>query len=365
MPDRLWPGRLLVGFTVSLVLTGVVMVYSASSIMAEERFGDTFFFLKRHAVFALIGIFIMLIVAKTDYINIRKIACPALVFIFFLLLILLIPGVGTEVGGATRWLRFGPLSFQPSEMAKLAVIFFFAHSFSRKHEEMKDFKKGFLPYITVLLLFDVPLILQPDFGTAMTITGIAMIMLFVAGSRLSYMGIFSAFVAMASYILISGAEYRVKRILSFLDPWSDPHNTGFQIIQSFLAFGSGGMLGRGLGEGRQKLFYLPEPHTDFILPVIGEELGFIGVTAVILIFAALVIVGIMAALKARERFGTYLAIGITSMIGLQAVINMGVVMGLLPTKGLTLPFISYGGTSLVANMIGVGILASILARGES
>jgi len=205
--------------------------------------------------------------------------------------------------------------------------------------------------------------MQPDFGTAMTLTGIIMIMLFVAGSRFSYLALFSMFVAMASYLLISGAEYRTRRILSFLDPWSDPHNTGFQIIQSFLAFGSGGMMGRGLGEGRQKLFYLPEPHTDFILPVVGEELGFIGVTVIILIFASLIIVGIRASLKARESFGTYLATGITSMIGLQAIINMGVVMGLLPTKGLTLPFVSYGGTSLVVNMIAVGILASITARG--
>lgn len=365
MPDRLWSGRLLVGFTVALVLTGVVMVYSASSIMAEERFRDTFFFLKRHLIYALIGISIMLIVARVDYIYIKYIAFPLLVFTFSLLIFLLIPGIGTEVGGATRWLRFGPLSFQPSELAKLAIIFFSAYSISRKHEDMKDFKKGFLSYITVLMLFIVPILLQPDFGTAITITGIVMIMLFVAGTRVSFLALFSMFVAMASYILITGSEYRLKRILSFLDPWSDPLNTGHQIIQSFLAFGSGGMLGRGLGEGRQKLFYLPEPHTDFILSVVGEELGFIGVTAIILIFASLVIIGIRAALKARERFGTYLAIGITSMISLQATVNMGVVMGLLPTKGLTLPFVSYGGTSLVSNMIGVGILASITARGES
>jgi len=363
MPDRLWSERMLVGFTVALVLTGVVMVYSASSIIADKRFHDSFFFLKRHVIYASLGISIMMLVARVDYIKIKKIAWPFAIMILFLLVLLLIPGVGTEVGGATRWLRVGPLSFQPSELAKLAIILFLANSLSRKKDVMKDFKKGFLPYIAVLVIFIVPMIMQPDFGTAMTLTGIIMIMLFVAGSRFSYLALFSMFVAMASYLLISGAEYRTRRILSFLDPWSDPHNTGFQIIQSFLAFGSGGMMGRGLGEGRQKLFYLPEPHTDFILPVVGEELGFIGVTVIILIFASLIIVGIRASLKARESFGTYLATGITSMIGLQAIINMGVVMGLLPTKGLTLPFVSYGGTSLVVNMIAVGILASITARG--
>ena len=169
----------------------------------------------------------------------------------------------------------------------------------------------------------------------------------------------------AAYILVAGSEYRTKRILSFVDPWSDPQDTGFQIIQSFLAFGSGGWMGRGLGEGRQKLFYLPEPHTDFVLPVIGEEIGFIGLVAVIFLFVLIVMIGIRAALKAEDDFGRYLAIGITSMIALQAIINMGVVMGLLPTKGLPLPFVSYGGTSLIVNMVGVGILLSITERGRS
>ncbi len=340
------------------------MVYSASSIMADKRFHDSFFFLKRHTVYAMAGIAIMIAISKIDYQVARKVAIPFLFFTLTLLLLLLIPGIGTEVGGATRWLRLGPLSIQPSELAKLALIVFMAYSFSKKEErrEMKDFKKGFLPYVLVLMLFLVPMLMQPDFGTAMTITSIFLIMIFVAGARLSYIATLVFSVVGAAVLLIAGAEYRRKRILSFLDPWDDPLDTGFQIIQSFLAFGSGGFAGRGLGEGRQKLFYLPEPHTDFILPVIGEEMGFLGVMTVILLFGAVVALGIKAALCAKDRLGCYLAIGITSMIGLQAIINMGVVMGLLPTKGLPLPFISYGGTSLLVNMIGVGILAGVIER---
>ncbi|MBE9502802.1 MAG: putative lipid II flippase FtsW [Proteobacteria bacterium] len=361
---KLWSERVLIGCALFLVLTGVVMVYSASSIMAEKRFYDSFFFLKRHTVYAILGICTMITTAKLDYNHIRKIAIPFMFFSFSLLILLLIPGVGTEAGGATRWLRFGPLSLQPSEVAKLSIIFFFAHSLANK-KAMNDFKKGFLPYLIVMGIFLCLMLMQPDFGTAMTVAGIIFIMLFVAGARPSYITSTFLLTGIIAYFLVATSEYRMKRILSFVDPWSDPQDTGFQIIQSFLAFGSGGLMGRGLGEGRQKLFYLPEPHTDFILPVVGEELGFIGVVFIILVFAALVLFGIRAALKAYDTFGCYLALGITSMIGLQAIINMGVVMGLLPTKGLPLPFVSYGGTSLLINMIGVGILISITARGRT
>ena len=364
MQGKIWPERILFFSTIFLVLTGVVMVYSASSIMADKRFGDSFFFLKRHTVYAMLAIAAMIAVARVDYRKIEKLVYPLLVFSMFLLLLLLIPGIGTEVGGATRWLRIGPFSLQPSEPAKLAVIFFLALSFSHK-KDMTDFKTGFLPYIVVMALFLSLMLLQPDFGTAMTLAGIVFVMLFVAGARLVHLGGLSAVMVFAASMLIAGSEYRKKRILSFIDPWSDPQDTGFQIIQSFLAFGSGGWMGRGLGEGRQKLFYLPEPHTDFVLPVIGEEIGFIGLVAVIVLFVLIVMVGIRAALKAEDEFGRYLAIGITSMIALQAIINMGVVMGLLPTKGLPLPFVSYGGTSLIVNMIGVGILLNITERGRS
>lgn len=364
MQGKIWSERILFFSTIFLVLTGVVMVYSASSIMADKRFGDSFFFLKRHTVYAMLAIAAMIAIARVDYRRIEKLVYPLLAVSLFLLLMLLIPGVGTEVGGATRWLRIGPLSLQPSEPAKLAVIFFLAYSFSNK-KDMTDFKTGFLPYIVVMVLFLSLMLMQPDFGTAMTLAGIVFVMLFVAGAKLVHLGGLSAMMAVAASILIAGSEYRRKRILSFVDPWSDPQDTGFQIIQSFLAFGSGGWAGRGLGEGRQKLFYLPEPHTDFVLPVIGEEMGFIGLVAVIVLFALVVMIGIRAALKAEDEFGRYLAIGITSMIALQAIINMGVVMGLLPTKGLPLPFVSYGGTSLIVNMIGVGVLLSITERGRS
>lgn len=364
MPVKLWSERVLIGAALFLVFTGVVMVYSASSIMADKRFHDSFFFLKRHTAYAVLSIVIMITVAKIDYGHIRKVSIPLMLFSFFLLVLLLLPGVGMEAGGATRWLRFGPLSIQPSEMAKLSIIFFLAHSMTKK-KDMNDFKKGFLPYLLVMGAFLSLMLLQPDFGTAMTVAGIMFIMLFVAGARPSYIMSSLLSTGIIAYFLIASSEYRMKRILSFVDPWSDPQDTGFQIIQSFLAFGAGGMTGRGLGEGRQKLFYLPEPHTDFILPVVGEELGFIGVVLLILLFCSIVFFGLRAALKASDTFGCFLAIGLTSMIGLQAIINMAVVMGLLPTKGLPLPFISYGGTSLIINMIGVGILVSITARGRT
>lgn len=364
MVNRLWAERILVLFPSLLLISGVVMVYSASSIIADKRFGDSFFFLKRHLVYAVLSILVMTVTAKIDYQHIRKVTYPVLLFSFVLLVIVLIPSVGVEVGGATRWLRIGLVSVQPSEFAKLAVIFYLAASFTRKKDEIKDFKKGFLPYMAILAVFLAPILLQPDFGTAVTIAGIMFIMLFVAGTRFSY--IFGLILSMLPfvYMLIAGVEYRKKRILSFIDPWNDPQDTGFQIIQSFIAFGAGGVFGRGLGEGRQKLFYLPEPHTDFILPVIGEELGFIGVAAIVLLFVCIVIMGIRAAFKSRDPFGCHLALGIISMIAIQALINMGVVLGLLPTKGLTLPFLSYGGTSLIVNMTGVGILLSITARGR-
>ncbi|MBE9536076.1 MAG: putative lipid II flippase FtsW [Proteobacteria bacterium] len=364
MHSKLWSERAIGVIAIFLVLTGVVMVYSASSIIADKRFHDSFMFLKKHIIYAFIAIGAMLVVARIDYQVMRKLATPILFFALALLVLLLIPGVGTEAGGATRWLRFGPLSLQPSEVAKLAVIIFLANSFANK-KDMTDFKKGYLPYMAILIMFVTLMLMQPDFGTAMTLSAIIFTMLFVAGVKIQYLSVSLLAMAGAAAMLVATAEYRMKRLISFLDPWSDPQDTGFQIIQSFLAFGSGGLGGRGLGEGRQKLFYLPEPHTDFILSVIGEELGFIGVTLIVLLFAALVLLGIRASLRASDRFGSHLALGITAMIGLQAAINMGVVMGLLPTKGLPLPFLSYGGTSLLVNMLGVGLLISVTARGQS
>jgi len=340
----------------------VFIVYSSSSISATNRFGDSTYFLKRQLCFATIGFLLMLLVMKIRYQILTRLVYPILITSLLLLIFVLIPGIGTTIGGSMRWFRFGPLSFQPSEFAKLALIIFLAYSLSNKEKKIKSFSIGFLPHLIVTLFMFALVILQPDFGTAMILLLLFFVLVFAAGSRVRYLAYFAGITSVGCYFLISSVGYRLNRITAFLNPWEDPTSTGFQIIQSFLAFGSGGLWGTGLGNGKQKLFYLPEPHTDFIFSIIGEELGFIGVLLLIILFVFLAYCGIRICLKAPDLFGTYLALGITSLIVLHAVINLGVVMGLLPTKGSTLPFISYGGTSLVINFIGVGILLNISSQ---
>ena len=345
-----------------MVSIGIIMVYSASSISAANRFGDSIHFLKRQSLFALIGFLLMLIVMKVRYQVLRRLSFPFFIGSIFLLMLVVIPGIGTTIGGSSRWFRIGPLSLQPSEIAKFALIIFFAASLSKKEKNVKSFSVGFLPHLVVTLLLCALVLLQPDFGTAVMLFSLFFILMFVAGGKIRYLASVCAVGAVGCYFLISSVGYRLNRISAYLNPWEDPTSTGFQIIQSFLAFGSGGLWGTGLGNGKQKLFYLPEAHTDFIFSIIGEELGFIGVLLIIFLFIALCFCGVRIALKAPDLFGTYLALGITSLIVLHAIVNLGVVMGLLPTKGSTLPFISYGGTSLVVNLTGVGILLNIASQ---
>jgi len=291
----------------------------------------------------------------------RKLVYLLLIGSLLSLILLLIPGVGNEVSGSSRWLKFAGFSLQPAEFAKLALVIYLAHSLSKKQQEIR-----FLPKVIVSGVFVLLIIAQPDFGTAMILAAIALTLLFAAGLKLRHLlsGILLSLPAI--YLMIVRVDYRKKRILAFLNPWKDPTNSGFQIIQSFLAFGSGGLWGMGLGRGRQKLFYLPDAHTDFIFSVIGEELGFLGVVAILTLFLILILRGIKISLSAPDPFGSYLALGITLMIGLQAMVNFGVSLGLLPTKGLTLPFISYGGSSLIVSLIGAGILLNISSqRAES
>ena len=352
----------LLVITFVLVLSGIVMVYSSSSIYALQNYHDSYFFLKKQFLFASLGFIALIVFLLIDYHSYYKIIYPFLFICLVLMIALLIPGIGHRVGGARRWLNLGFFRFQPSEFAKYALIFYLAYSLSKKEGSMKSFAIGFVPHLIVTGLFLGLLLLQPDFGTAVSIAFIVFLMLFAAGTRLSY--IISALIVLvptACYLMMS-TPYRKKRILAFLNPWEDPANTGFQIIQSFLAFYSGNILGLGLGDGRQKRFYLPEAHTDFIFSVIGEELGFMGVMAVIILFVLFLYRGIRISLKAPDLFGTYLALGITSLISFQAITNIAVVMGLLPTKGLALPFLSYGGTSVICNLAGVGILLNISAQ---
>lgn len=343
---------------IALTCFGVVMVYSASSVMAAKRFHDGFFFLKRQGLFAIIGFAIMLVVMRVDYHIWKQVAVPALLLCLVLLGIVLIPGLGGKIGGSSRWIRLPGFNLQPSEMAKLALIMYMAYSLDKKQDKVKSLTSGFIPYMIVLMFLIGLLVLQPDLGGALTLAAVAMTMLFAAGTRLTY--IFSMFLLalpLLAYKLSRG--YHKSRIDAFLNPWSDPEGKGFQIIQSWLALGTGGVFGQGLGEGKQKLFYLPEAHTDFILSVVGEELGFLGVAVIIGMFFLLVQRAMRISVAAPDTFGRFLALGIAVLFGIEATVNMGVVTGMLPTKGLALPFISYGGSSLLISLFAVGILLNI------
>jgi cell division protein FtsW len=271
-------------------------------------------------------------------------------------------GLGVSVGGASRWLQLGPVRFQPSELARLALVIYMAYSMSKKDDQLRDFYVGFFPHFIVLGLFSVLLMAQPDFGSVVVFGTLTWIMLFVGGCRLTHLMSVILVLAPMGLLFMTQAEYRVRRLMSFLDPWKYTSDEGYQIVHSLMAFGSGGITGAGIGKGYQKLFYLPEPHTDFIFSVVGEELGLIGVMAVILLYGIMLLRGVQIARNAKDSFGSFLAMGITVTLGLQVCINMGVALGMLPTKGLTLPFLSYGGTSLLINMAAVGIMMNVGAR---
>ena len=362
MEPRSTYDRTVFVIVLTLIITGIVMVYSASSVSAAKSYGSATYFLKRQVCFAGIGFLAMLCAMKMRYQLLRRLVYYMLIASAVFLIAVLIPGIGATVGGSTRWFRFGTLSFQPSEFAKLALVIFLAYSLASKEKKIQSFSIGFLPHLIVTLGMAALVLMQPDFGTAMLMIVLLTIMVFAAGSRIKHLASFFTISSVACYFLISSVGYRLDRFTAFLNPWKDPMASGFQIIQSFLAFGSGGLWGAGIGNGKQKLFYLPEAHTDFIFSIIGEELGFVGVLAIILLFLLLAYCGIKIASRAPDIFGTYLALGITSLITLHAVINLGVVMGLLPTKGSTLPFISYGGTSLVVNLTATGILLNISSQ---
>jgi cell division protein FtsW len=347
-----------------LVAVGIVMVYSTSAIIAGDRFGDPYYFLRRQALYAAIGFALMILAMFLPYENLKRFAYPIFAVSVLFLIAVLIPGIGHRAGGAMRWLKIQTYSFQPSEFAKLGLIIFLAYLLAKKEEKIRSFSFGFLPPVLLSGLVIALVMKEPDFGAAFFLTAMVFLLLFVSGARVIYIvGALSMAIPVAYALLMNGG-YRHKRLMSFIRPWEDPSGTSFQIIQSFLSFGSGGFFGLGLGEGRQKLFFLPAPHTDFIFSIIGEELGLVGAMVVVLLFFIVTLRGVQIGLSLGDRFGAYLALGITLMISLQAVINMGVVLGLLPTKGLTLPFVSYGGTSLIVNLIGVGILLHLSTHVE-
>lgn len=349
---------------VILICIGVVMIYSASSIYAWERYKDSLFFLKRHINFLIIGTTLTFWVMGTDYRKLRRWAKPLLGAALFLLILVLIPGVGREVAGARRWFRFKFISFQPSELANITMIVYTADFIARKASLLRTSWLGFLPPMFVTGFVLLLILAQPDLGTAVALGVVVFIMLCAAGARLSYLLSVILVSLPLLYILIFNVPYRRMRIMAFLNPWLDPKGSGFQIIQSQVALGSGGIFGVGLGQSRQKLFYLPAAHTDFIFSIIGEELGLLGTVGVIVLFMIFILQGLKVIRNTPDKFGYFLALGVVLMISFKAIINIGVSCGILPTKGLPLPFISYGGSSFIFDMLSVGILLNIARTGD-
>ena len=344
-----------------LLLTafGVVMVYSASAVYANARLGDGLWFFKRQALGAGLGIAALLLAMKIGYRRLEALAVPLVVLSLGLLILVRVPGLGHAAGGAQRWMRLGPITFQPSEIAKLSLILWLARSLARKQERIRLFSVGFLPHLFMLGLFAVLLMLEPDFGTTVVLGVLTFGLLFVAGARITYLlGVVGTLLPIAAFA-VWRSPYRLQRVLTFLDPWKDPQGHGYQTVESLLGFGAGGSLGVGLGESHQKLFFLPAAHTDFILSIVGEELGFAGVATVLVLFAIIVWRGLKAAYAAEGAFGCYLALGLTLLLSLEAIVNAGMALALLPTKGMALPFLSYGMSSVISSCLAGGILLSI------
>jgi cell division protein FtsW len=348
----------LLGITIALIAFGVVMVFSASAVYAQQRYGDGHYFLVRQGIYAAIALPLMLGIAHVDHRRFRTLTYPAL-FVSAALLLYVAMGFGQRAGGAARWISVGPVHVQPAEMAKLALVLWLASSLSKKQEAIRSFKVGILPHVLVMGVFCVLCLCQPDFGSAAMIVALTVVMLFVAGAKIGPIALVTLGLTAIGGLLVVIHPYRMRRIEAFLDPFGHRRDAGYQIAESILSFGSGGALGVGIGDSRQKLFFLPEAHTDFISAIVGEELGFVGVALLVLAFTWIVVRGVGIAFRAADDYGTFLAVGVSSFVGLQALTNLGVALGMLPTKGLVLPFLSYGGSALLVNAAAMGILLSV------
>jgi cell division protein FtsW len=363
MAKRVSVDRWLFAVTLLLVFGGLVMVFSASAVMAKERYGSPYTFLIKQAAWASAGILFMLLGMRFDY---RRLKHPGIVFSLLggTMLMLISVFFLDRAHGTHRWFHWGSFSFQPSEMAKPALILFLAYFLENRTKTMADWRNTLLPAAAPTLVFLALIVFQPDLGTAIACAAITISILFVAGMRMRYFGYAFLAAIPALYVLIFHVSYRRDRILAFLNPYADPQGRGFHIIQSLIAVSTGGVTGLGLMEGKQKLFYLPEPHTDFIYAVTAEEFGLVGAVFVAALFAVFLWRGLRTAAKTQDVFGRYLAVGITSMVVLQAFINISVVLGLMPTKGIPLPFVSYGGSSLFVTLACVGVLLNITRQTE-
>jgi cell division protein FtsW len=359
MPRKLAPDVGLFALVLALVSVGVVMVYSASAIVAADRFHDPLFFLKKQLFWAVAGFAALWLAMRFDYRRLERLVVPLLVVSIALLVLVLVPPFGQEINGTRRWLRGGPVSFQPVELAKFAMVLYLASFLTRRPEAIRTFSHGLLPLLMVAGLMAGLTIIQPDLGNSLALIILTLAVAYLAGARPRHMLAIAGAALPVVGLLIAMKPYRWRRMVAFMNPWDDPQGSGFQIIQSFLALGSGGWFGLGLGESKQKLFYLPEPYTDFIFAIIGEELGLLGALGVLALFALLIWRGLRIGLRAPDAFGSYLALGLTIMLATQTLVNLGVVTGALPTKGLPLPFISFGGSALLMTMFAAGTLLNI------
>ena len=351
----------LVLFIISMILIsfGLVMVFSSSAVATNLTYDDPYFYFKRQLQWVLIGLVAMVMAMKTELETLRRWAVPLLSISLILLLLLFTP-LGVEVNNATRWISLGPLGrFAPTELAKIAIVLFMALSMERNIDKIQSFRDGILPYLLILGIFCALILAQPDLGTAVALAGTIFFMMVAAGMKHTHiLGLAGLGVAGVG-MMIKLEPYRLLRFSTWMDPWQDPLGDGYQIIQSLYALGSGGIFGVGLGFSRQKWFYLPEQHTDFIFAIIGEELGYLGVMSVILLFLLFAWRGFRIAMRSPNNFCSLLAMGLTVMIVFQAIINIAVVSGAIPVTGITLPFISYGGTSLLFTMIATGLLLNV------
>jgi cell division protein FtsW len=349
--------------TVLLVSIGLMMVFSASAVMSREKFGSAYTFLIRQAVWAIAGLAAFAVLMNTDY---RKLKSPPIVFSLLGVTLFLLVAVFflDRSHNVHRWIRLGPASFQPSELAKPALILFLSYFMAERAHDLSDWKRTLLPAAIPTLLFTALIMKQPDLGTALMCLALSGAIFFTAGMQMRYLGYALAAMVPVLYVMIWRVPWRRERMLAFMDPFADPQGRGFHTIQSLIAVSTGGVTGAGLMEGKQKLFYLPEPQTDFIFAVTAEELGLIGSLAVVILFGIFCVRGFRAALRAKDPFARYLAVGITTMIGVQALFNISVVLALLPTKGIPLPFISYGGSSLLVMLASVGVLLNITKQVE-
>lgn len=355
---RQWDGAML-AIVLMLVGFGIVMLYSASAVMSAQKLGDHLYLVKSQLLKVGLGLGLLVVALNIDYRWYKRLIYPILIASGGMLALVLVPGIGAIQNGSQRWFSLAGFSFQPAEVVKITVIMFLAYSVSKKGEKMGRFVVGFVPHLMVVGVLVGLLMLQPDFGSSVILIGMMGVMLFVSGAKISYLFLFASLGCIGAYYAVTGSEYRMKRVLAFLDPWSYRTDIGYQISESLISIGSGGLTGVGLGNGHGKLGYVPELWNDFIGTIVAEELGLLGIIVLVVLFAAFVWRGFKIAFECDDEFGKYLAFGITALFAFQAAANLFVVTGLAPTKGLTLPFVSFGGSSMIMALFATGVVLNI------